>query len=181
MKRAAMAIAVLVLFSAVAQAQTAPPVPGPEHKRLSVFVGTWTGTGKAETTPFGKGGPVWGTMTCAWFEGGFHLICDSDDTTPGGKMKSHSVYGYDVEKKQYVSFGVDSTGFGGPGTARVEGSTWTFEASAPMGGKTFWFRSVVRLLTSTELTYRSLYSEDGKTWTLMVDGKMVKAKPGGPN
>jgi hypothetical protein len=174
MKRVAMASALVVFFSFVAQAQTTPPAPGPEHKRLSVFAGTWTGTGKAETTPIGQGGTIAGTMTCAWYSGGFHLVCDSDDATPGGRIKSHALYGYDAEKKQYFSFSIDSTGYGGPGTAKVDGTAWTFEGSAAVGGKTLWFRTVVKLPSPTELTYRSEFSEDGKAWKLQSEGKMLK-------
>ncbi len=163
-----------VLFALAAQAQTNPPAPGPENKKLEVFVGTWTGDGKAETTPFAKGGPTTGTMTCAMYTGGYHLICDSDDTGPMGKIKSHSIYGYSSEKKQYFNFGIDSSGFGGPGTAKVQGSDWTFEGSDTMGGKTYWFRTLVKLVSPKELTYKSEFSEDAKTWKPMAEGKMTR-------
>jgi hypothetical protein len=163
----------IMLFSLAAQAQTTPPAPGPEHKKLSVFIGTWTGTGKAETTPFGKGGATGGTMACGWYAGGYHLVCDSEDSGPMGKTKGHGIYGYNTEKKQYYSFGIDSMGFGGPGAAKVDGSAWTFEGSDSMGGKTYWFRTAVKLVSPNELTYRSEYSEDGKAWKLQSEGKMV--------
>jgi hypothetical protein len=175
MKRIAMATAVMIAFFALAaQAQTTPSAPGPEAKKLGVFLGTWSGAGKAETTPLGKGGATSGTMTCAWYSGGYQLVCDSDDTGPMGKVKSHSLYGYNTEKKQYYNFGIDSTGFGGPGNAMVEGSTWTFTASDIMGGKTYWFRTVVKLISPNEINYRSEYSEDNKAWKLQAEGKMTK-------
>jgi hypothetical protein len=164
----------IICFSFAAQAQTAPPAPGPEAKKLDVFVGTWSGDGKMEATPFGKGGPSTSTMTCAWYAGAYHLICDSEDSGPMGKVKGHSIYGYHTDKKQYITFGIDSTGFGGPGTAKVEGSTWTFDANDTMGGKPIWFRTAVRLTSPKELTWRSEYSEDGKTWKLAGAGKMAK-------
>jgi hypothetical protein len=175
MKRIVTASAVMiVLFALAAQAQTTPPPPGPEHKKLAVFIGTWTGEGKMETTPFGTGGAVKSTMNCGWFTGGYQLVCDSDDSGPMGKIKAHSIYGYDVEKKQYFSFGIDSNGYGGPLTAKVDGSTWTFEATDTMGGKTYWFRTIVKLASPTELTYKSEYSEDGKTWKPEAEGKMIR-------
>jgi hypothetical protein len=42
-----------------------------------------------------------------------------------------------------------------------------------MGGKTYWFRTAVKLVSPNELTYRSEYSEDGKAWKLQSEGKMV--------
>ncbi|MBZ5500505.1 MAG: DUF1579 domain-containing protein [Acidobacteriia bacterium] len=175
MKRICAASFVMIMvFALAARAQTTPPPPGPEHKKLSVFVGTWIGEGKAETSPLGKGGVVKNSMKCGWFTGGYHLVCDSEDSGPMGIVKSHGIYGYSAEKKQYFSFGVDSTGFGGPGTARVDGSNWTFEGSDVMGGKTIWFRTVVRLTSSAELSYKSEYSEDGKSWKPQAEGKMAK-------
>jgi opacity protein-like surface antigen len=175
MKRmVAVSVVMIVLLAAAAQAQTTPPPPGPEHKKLGVFLGAWTGDGKAETTPFGKGGATKGTMTCASYAGGYQLVCDSDDSGPTGNIKSHAIYGYNVEKKQYFSFGIDSNGYGGPGTAKVDGSTWTFEGSDTFGGKTYWFRTAVKLVSPTELTYKSEYSDDGKTWKVQAEGKMAK-------
>jgi hypothetical protein len=174
MKRVVAASAVMVLLLVLAaQAQTTPP-PGPEHKKLGVFVGTWTGDGKSETTPFGKGGATKSAMTCAWYAGGYQLVCDSDDSGPMGKTKAHTIYGYNVDKKQYFSFGIDSTGYGGPGTARVDGSTWMFEGSDTFGAKTYWFRTAVKLASPAELAYKSEYSDDGKTWKAQSEGKMAK-------
>jgi hypothetical protein len=175
MKRIAIATALMiVLFALAAKAQTTPPPPGPEQKKLAVFIGTWTGEGKEEATPFSKGGAVKSTMNCGWFTGGYHLVCDSDDSGPTGKIKAHSLYGYDAEKKQYYTFGIESTGYGGPMSAKVDGSTWTFEGSDTVSGKTYWFRTIVKLTSPTELTYKSEYSEDNKTWKPEAEGKMVK-------
>jgi hypothetical protein len=84
------------------------------------------------------------------------------------------LYGYHADKKQYITFGIDSTGFGGAGTAKVDGPNWTFEGSDTVGGKPIWFRTAVRLISPKELTWKSDYSEDGKSWKLMGEGKLAK-------
>jgi hypothetical protein len=167
---------VLLIFGVVAslaQAQNAP-APSPEQKKLGVFVGSWTGEGKMETTPFGKAGVTKSTMNCKWYSGGFHLICDAEDNGPTGKNLGHSIYGYDSDKKQYFTFGVESSGFAGPGEAKVEGSAWTFDGKTTMAGKPLWFRTAVKLASPTEMTWKSEYSEDGKTWKLQGEGKMTR-------
>ncbi len=175
MKRITFAVTLIVLLIAIAaQAQMTPPPPGPEQKKLGVFVGTWTGEGKAEATPFGKAGTTKGTMTCAWFTGEYQLVCDSEDSGPMGKIKSQSIYGYNVQKKHYFFFGIDSTGYAGPGTARVDGSSWMFEGVDTMEGKTYHFRTAVKLVSPNEMTYKSDYSEDGKNWKLQSEGRMAK-------
>jgi hypothetical protein len=175
MKSVALALALAVVCcSFTASAQSKPPAPSPEQKRLDVFVGTWSGSGKMEKSPFGDEGATTSTMTCAWYTGGYHLVCDSEDSGPMGKLKGHSLYGYHPDKKQYITFGIDSTGFGGAGIAKVDGSNWTFEGNDTVGGKPIWFRTAVRLITPKELTWKSDYSEDGKTWKMMGEGKMTK-------
>ncbi len=169
-------VAGMLFFALTAHAQTTPPTPGPEVKRLGVFVGTWTGEGKLEDSPFGKGGLIKSTMTCAWYTGGFHLVCESVDVGPMGTLKAHSVYGYSVDKKQYFDFGIDSTGFGSMGSAKVDGSNWTFEGADTVGGKNVRFHTVVHLSSLTEMTYKSEFSEDGKIWKAMSEGKLTKGK-----
>ncbi len=167
-------VVILMLFALAAQAQTTPPPPSAEQKKLGVFVGTWTGETKAEATPFSKGGAVKSSMTCRWFTGNYHVVCDSEDSGPMGVIKGLGIYGYNAEKKQYFSFGVDSSGFGGPGTAKVSGNDWTFEGNDAMGGKTYWFRTALKVVSPSEMTFKSDYSEDGKTWKPQAEGKMTK-------
>lgn len=165
---------VALLFALAAQAQTTPPLPGPEQKQLGVFVGSWAEEGNMEATPFGKAGTTKGTMTCAWYTGEYQLVCDSESSGPMGKIKSHGIIGYNVEKKHYFSFGIDSTGYAGPGTVKVDRSSWTFEATDTISGKTYHFRTVVKFVSPNEQTYKSEYSEDGKNWKLMSEGKMTR-------
>jgi hypothetical protein len=166
-------IVMMVLVALAAQAQTTPP-PGPEQKKLAAFLGTWTGEGKMEASPFGKAGTTKSTMACAWFTGEYQLVCDSEDSGPMGKIKAHSIFGYSAEKKHYFSFGIDSAGYAAPGTAKVDGSSWTFEGTDTIGGKAYWFRTAVKLASPKELSYKSEYSEDGKSWKLQGEGKMTR-------
>ncbi len=170
MKRIVIASALILLISGLA-AQT----PTPEQKKLGVFVGSWSGEGKVEANPFGKGGVLRSTMTCRWYPGGFHIVCDQEDNGPMGKSSGHWIYGYRPDKKEYVSFGIDSTGYADTGTARVDGNTWTFESSAAVGGKDIRFRTAVTI-SPTEIAYKGSYSEDGKTWKPQGEGKLTRVK-----
>ncbi len=167
------ALALLLITAAAAYAQK-PPAPSPELKKLGVFVGSWTGRGKMETTPFSPGGVAQSTMTCGWYHGGYHLVCDAEDSGPVGKNFGHSIYGYDTEKKQYFTYGIESSGFAGPGGARVDGSTWVFDAKTTMTGRPLWYRTAVKISSPTEFSWKSEYSEDGKTWKLLGEGAMAK-------
>lgn len=174
MKRAVLPIIMILLFATLSALAQTSPAPSPEQKKLGVFVGAWTGEVKMEATPFGKGGVVKSTMTCSWYTGGFQLVCNSEDVGPMGKINSLAIYGYSLEKKQYFTFGIDSSGFDGPGTAKVDGINWTFDGTVAMGGKTYWFRTVAKFVSPAELTFRAEYSEDGKAWKPQGEGKLTR-------
>lgn len=162
----------MVLVSAATVAET--PKPGPEHQKLGVFVGSWRLEGRMEASPFSPAGPMKGTMKCAWFPGEFWVVCDSVDKGPGGGFKSHAMYGYNKERARYEGFGLDSAGFGGPFTGKLEGDVWSWEGQDSVNQKVFWNRTVLKVMSPKELTWKSEISEDGKTWKLMSEGKVLK-------
>ena len=49
------------------------PQPGPEHKRLEVWVGEWTYEGEAKETPIGPAGKFAGKLTGRMVLNGFFL------------------------------------------------------------------------------------------------------------
>src|SRR5262245_26590253 len=77
---------VSVTVAAAAQAPKAP-TPGPEHKRLGFFVGKWNTVGEIKDSPMGPGGKVTSTDSCAWFEGGFSVVCHYEGKSPMGPSK----------------------------------------------------------------------------------------------
>lgn len=166
----------VVLFAAVAVAQE-PPAPQPTagHKALEAWVGTWSGQGEMKPGPFGPGGPMSWTEECSWFEGGgFHVICRSQGTGPMGAMKGLGIVGYNAEKKVYTHYGVDSTGWSGFAEGSREGDTWTFQSQEMMGGTTFHSRATMTMTSPTTMSFSWGVSEDGSTWTVMMEGTTTK-------
>jgi hypothetical protein len=175
MKRIVIAsVVMMLLFALAAQAQTPPP--GPEHKKLADFVGTWATEGKHEVTPWGgKAGTYKDTTACRWFAGEYQVICDVDATGPSGTYKSHMITGYSAQRKQYYSFSINS--LGGSSQLRimkVDGSTWTYEGSNTSTGKTYQIRFAGKFPSSKEWVYKWEYSEDGKNWKTYSEAKMTK-------
>ena len=74
----------LVLASAPALSQAPQMKPGPEHKRIGYFAGTWTFQGEAKQSPIGPAGKISSSETCEWLAGGFQLSCRSKGTGPRG-------------------------------------------------------------------------------------------------
>jgi hypothetical protein len=173
MKRTVIASVVMtLLFALAAQAQTPPP--GPEHKKLGLWLGTWTGEGKDEATPFGKAGTSKSTSSCTWFTGEYQVVCNADYSGTNGKGKALYILGYSMTKKQYFVFFNNSDGDSGMIPGKVDGSVWTFENSDTVGGKTYQFRTVFKFASPDQNSSKSEYSEDGKNWKVSAEGKGTK-------
>jgi hypothetical protein len=173
MKRIVIAsVVMMLLFALAAQAQTPPP--GPEHKKLGVWLGNWTGESKDEDSPFGKGGLTKSTSSCTWFSGEYQVVCNGEHSGPAGTTKVLDILGYSVAKKQYFVFFAESTGDSAMIPGKVDGSVWTYETSDTVQGKTYQFRVAFKFASPKEYTFKSEYSEEGKTWKLLGEGKSVK-------
>ena len=109
-------IAVLMVMAlvagalAMAQAPGKAPTPGPEHKRLAMYAGKWSGSGEMKPGPMGPGGKMTWTETCEWFSGNFALVCHTDGSGAMGSAKGLIVLTYSMEEKHYVYFTINSMG-----------------------------------------------------------------------
>jgi hypothetical protein len=74
MKRFVIAVSVSVLvFSVFAWAQSSAPKPGPEQKKLEIWLGRWTYETEFKSTPLGPAGKVSGMATVRPILGGFFV------------------------------------------------------------------------------------------------------------
>ena len=94
MKRLIMTLAAIILVGAAATAQMEMPKPGPEHKKMDVFVGTWTLEGDMKPGPMGPGGKMTENEKCEWMEGGYYIVCHATYTSSMGNGAGLSVMGY---------------------------------------------------------------------------------------
>lgn len=163
----------------VALAQDAgPPKPGPEHKRLGYFVGTWKTDGAMEASEMGPGGKIASVDKCAWFEGGFSVVCHSEGKSPMGPVKSIGILGYSREEKAYTYTGVDSTGMTMTSVPRGkrEGDTWTYYDESMMGGEKMKSRVTIKELSPAEYTFKmDMQTPDGK-WVTVMESKSTKVE-----
>src|SRR5277367_3820783 len=100
MKNLAMMLVAWLVLGAAGLAQDMPK-PGPEHKKLDIFVGSWTLDGDMKPGEMGSGGKVTETEKCEWMEGGFFLVCHTDYKTTMGNGSGISVMGYSADDKSY--------------------------------------------------------------------------------
>jgi hypothetical protein len=84
------------------------PAPGPEHKLLEKYVGTWDCDLESSFIP-GKPEKTKATNVCRKTCGGFWFVSDFDGTLMGGPFSGHGVSGYDTAQKKFVDNWFDST------------------------------------------------------------------------
>lgn len=174
MKRFGLMFASTLLLATMATAQTQPPKPGPEIKKLDVFVGSWTLEGTMKPGSMGPGGTMTETEKCEWMEGGFYVVCHSDYKSTMGDGVGLSVLGYSTDDKAYTYREFNSFGEFDDSRGTLDGDTWTWTSDEKMGGTTMKGRFIMKMISTTAYTFTFDMSQDGTKWSTVMDGKGVK-------
>ncbi len=159
-----------------AQAPAGPPKPGPEQKRLGYFVGSWHDEAEIKQNPFMPAGKMTTDSTCAWFAGGFSVVCNSTGTSPMGPTKEIGILGYSTEEKVYTYVGVDNGPMAMTSVPRgtVHGSTWVYTDEAKMGGKLVKSRYVITETSPTSYVFKWEVLGDNGAWQTTIEGTSTK-------
>lgn len=173
-KTIAMIGATCLLMAATVFAQMEAPKPGPEHKKLDAFAGSWTLEGNMKPGPMGSGGNLTENEKCEWMDGGFYLICRSDFKSAMGNGSGISFMGYSTDDKAYTYREFNSYGEFEDSRGAVDGNTWTWLGEEKSGDMHMKGRFTMKDVTPTSYTFTFEMSQDGKTWTNIMDGKATK-------
>jgi hypothetical protein len=176
MKTTGMILTACLLISAPALAQMDMPKPGPEHKKLDMFVGSWALDGDMKASPMGPGGKMTESEKCAWMEGGFFVVCHSDFKSSMGDGTGISVMGYSADDKAYTYREFNSWGEFDDSKGSVDGDTWTWTSDEKMGPTTMKGRFTMKITSPTSYNFMFEMSQDGTKWTTVMDGKATKEK-----
>ena len=176
MKTTAMLFAAWLVLASVAMAQMEMPKPGPEHKKLEVFAGSWTLDGTLKASAMGPGGSMTENEKCEWMEGNFFLVCHTDFKGTMGSGSGFSILGYSTDDKTYTYREFNSWGEFTDSKGSLDGDTWTWVNDEKMGTMTMKGRFTMKNVTPAGYTFSYEMSQDGKTWTNVMDGKAIKSK-----
>jgi uncharacterized protein DUF1579 len=174
-KKLAIFFAACLALAAAAVAQDAPK-PGPDHKKLDIFAGSWTVDGEMKPGPMGPGGNMTENEKCDWMDGGFYLVCHSDFKSSMGNGSGVSFMGYSTDDKAYTYREFNSFGEFEDSRGTVDGNTWTWNGDEKGGGMTMKGRFTMKIASPTSYTFTFEMSQDGKAWTTVMDGKATKTK-----
>ena len=153
----------------LAQAQPAPPQPGPEHKKLEYFVGKWTGESEIKPNPYMPAGKVVGTETATLGPGGFYV-----ESRAEGDIARLAIIGYDSHAKVYTSYYANSGGLVGSATGSVNGNTWTWMVEDKFAGNAIKGRTTVTMSSPTQYTIKYEMADEKGGYTTIVEGKATK-------
>ena len=181
-KRMTLVEVLVVVCSILVQAQTAQaPKPGPDHKKLGVFLGSWSLDGEFKPGN-GYGFPA-GTVSVVerfqWMPGEFFLQMNRDGKGPGGEIRHMIIFGYDSVAKKHTGTWYDLTGGGSiSATFANTGNTWLWSGSGHTpDGKPYQERCITTVVPNTSYTLKCDTSSDGKTWSPSYEGKATRSKP----
>ena len=176
MKTITMISAAWLALAALALAQTEAPKPGPENKKLDIFVGTWTLAGDMKPSPMGPGGKMTENEKCDWMDGNFFLVCHTDYKSSMGEGSGLSILGYSTDDKAYTYREYNSWGETMDIKGSVDADTWIWTSDEKMGGKTMKGRFTMKFTSPAAYTFTYEMSDDGTKWTLVMDGQAAKGK-----
>jgi hypothetical protein len=175
MKNIGMILTAGLILAATAAAQEMPK-PSPEHKKLDMFVGSWTMEGDMKPGVMGPGGKTTENEKCEWMEGGFFVVCHTDYKTTMGDGSGMSIMGYSADDKTYTYREFNSWGEFVDAKGSLDGDTWTWVNDEKMGNMTMKARFTMKVASPASYNFSYETSPDGTKWALVMDGKATKAK-----
>src|SRR5579863_9608163 len=175
MKTLTMISAAWLILAATALAQEAPK-PGPNHKKLDVFAGSWMLDGEIKPGSMGPGGKITEYERCEWMDGGFFLVCHTDIKSSMGNGSGISVMGYSADDKVYTYREFNSWGEFTDSKGSLDGDTWTWVndekvTDAKMGTTVMKGKFTMKVTSLTSYNFSFEMSPDGAKWTTVMDGK----------
>lgn len=148
-----------------------PSTPGPEHRRLDVFVGTWNTKGRTRASGSEPAIEIVGTDSYEWLPGGFFLIHRVDVHMGSEKVDALEIIGYDVASQSYPTRFFDSQGNTGTYEASVRDGIWTFATDST--------RATVTVGSdghSMTIHWERVAGDD-QAWVPWMDLELTRARP----
>lgn len=167
-------ISLWIVLSAALMAQMDAPKPGPEQKKLDLFVGSWTLDGDLKATAMGPGGKISEDEKCEWLDGNFFLMCHADFKSAMGNVSGVAVMGYSGDDKAYTYREFNSMGEYMESRGSVDGDTWVWTGDDKMNGMVMKGKFTMKFSSPNAYNFTYEMSQDGTKWINVMDGKATK-------
>ena len=175
-KRSSVAVILICGFTALSLAQAPPerPKPGPEHKKLEYFLGTWRTEGEIKANEYVPAGKSVTTETYTLGAGGFYI----EFVRPEGQIpRTQGITAYDSHAKVYTNFYVSSAGLVGGGTGTVDGNTWTWMLEDKWLGQAAKGRTTVTVKSASQFAVKYEMLAPNGRYVTIAEGTSTKVAP----
>jgi hypothetical protein len=153
----------------------AAPLPLPEHRKLAVFAGEWSGEETVFSSRWTEGGPAISHVSARIDLNGFYLIQDTRQTRGGHEtFATHGVFTYDREDRHYKLFWHDSLGYYAPAPAS---GGWTDNILTLVRGSLRGnARHVYEVIDDNNYSMKIQFSPDAEGWADVLTGVYRRVK-----
>jgi hypothetical protein len=146
-----------------------------EIQKLGYFAGKWSGEVEVKASQSGPASKFTEAADSDWMPGGHFIVMHWIAKTQAGEGTALMILGYDSKEKRYTFNTFSGTGETAAAKGTVEGNTWTFYGDSISNGATTKSRFSMKVLSPTSCATKFEISEDGTTWTTVMEGRISKA------
>ena len=173
--RSSVAVILICGFTALSLAQAPPegPKPGPEHKKLEYFLGTWKVESEIKANEYVPAGKGVTTATYTLDPGGFYVEWREEGQIP----RTDGIIAYDSDAKVYTEFYASSAGLVGSGTGTVNGNTWTWMLEDKVFGKAAKGRTTITISSPSRFTSKYEMLDANGRYVTLTEGTATKVAP----
>ena len=173
--RSSVAVILICGFTALSPAQAPPesPKPGPEHKKLEYFLGTWKMEDEIKPNEYVPAGKGVTTTTITLGPGGFSVESRAEGQIP----RTDGIIAYDSHAKVYTEFYASSVGMVGTGTGTLNGNTWTWMVEDKWLGETVKGRTTITMLSASQYTRKYEMLDANGRYVTILEGTATKVAP----
>lgn len=165
-------LVILLVVLASTSCALAPPTPvtppstrAAGYEPLASFVGRWTLKGEEDSY----------LETCGWYEGGFHVVCHTENKRSDGSTgKGMSILGYLADNDSYTYHGIGSKGRNETMNGTIRSGVFEFNSESRENGKMVKARVRMGPFTGREVPFIAESSSDGAAWK--VDATITYVK-----
>jgi hypothetical protein len=166
--RSSVAVILICGFTALSLTQAPPegPKPGPEHKKLEYFLGTWKVESEIKPNGYVPAGKGVTTAIVTLGPGGFSIESRAEGQIP----RTDGIATYDSHAKVYTEFYASSVGLVGTGTGTVSGNTWTWMIEDKWFGEAVKGRTTITMLSASQYTLKyEMLDPNGRYVTILKE------------
>ncbi len=143
---------------------------------LAAFFGHWEGSSKMFATKYSKPEEVTSKADCKWSPQRAYLVCEQTIHDSHGVHTQLTTFTPNDNGKDYTFYTLLGDGKKAyTGSLKIDGDVWTYGPAEDAKDQYPLFRTTNTFTNEMEVSVTE-FTEDGKTWTKMLEGNLKKSR-----